>query len=388
MESWLASPLLKRTRAWIKRHGQDALPPPLPVLAWRCKLARYETANDPKRERSVMSTAPLSKNEPDDAPKAARWVLLVTTLAVDDAQGRMKVLRTLETLGAAVLREGVYLLPETRENRRGMQRLAEHINRATGTAHLLHAATLDEEQTRQFRGRFDREARYAELIKTVEGMQVAFGVSDPTAIAKVLAKLRRDFEAVRGLDFFPSPLIDRTERVMAESEEAVRKLMFPDEGEAPAAGSGAPRGRRLYFRRAWATRKPLYVDRLASAWLIRRFIDPEAIMIWLEKNTPCPRTAVGFGFDGAEFRNTRDRVTYQQLLSQFNLTSNPALVKLGVLMHALDAGDAQVPEAAGVETLLAGARRRADSDDELLAESEKTFDLLYDAYFEMPPGKG
>jgi hypothetical protein len=313
-----------------------------------------------------------------------RWLTLVLTLPLDDVAGRMRILRTLETLGAGVLRDGVYLLPESRDHRRGFERLAEQVARIEGTAEVLVAETADETQSRRMRALFDRGSSYSELIKTLDGMQAAYGVSDPTAIAKVLAKLRRDFELVRALDFFPSPLADKADRMLAENESAVRRLMFPDEAAPPAPDAGAPRAKRKYFRRAWATRRPLYVDRLASAWLIRRFIDPEATLVWLDKATPCPATAVGFAFDGATFRNSRTRVTYEELLAQFRLADNPALARIGTLVHSLDAGDKPLPEAAGVETLLAGAKRRATTDDELLAESEKTFDLLYEAYFEVP----
>ena len=144
------------------------------------------------------------------------------------------------------------------------------------------------------------------------------------------------------------------------------------------------KSKRQYFRRAWATRRPLFVDRLASAWLIRRFIDAEATLVWLDKGTPCPATAVGFGFPGAPFQNTRSRVTFEELLVQFRLEDNPGLSRIGTLVHALVAGDNPAPEATGVETMLAGAKRRAANDDELLAESEKTFDLLYESYFEIP----
>jgi hypothetical protein len=321
---------------------------------------------------------------PREEASQARWLALVTSLPVDDAAARMKVLRTLEKLGSALLRDGVYLLPDSKENRTGLKRLAEYVERIGGLAEMLYVATRDEQQTKRFRARFDRAARYSELIKTVDGMRAAFGVSDPTAIAKVLAKLRGDFESIRALDFFPSPLAAKAETVLAESEQAVRKLMFPEEGTAARAEAPQKRSKREYFRRAWATRRPLFVDRLASAWLIRRFIDAEATMVWLDKTTPCPATAVGFGFEDAPFRNTRERVTYEALLATFKLDANPALAKIGRLVHALEAGDRHIAEAAGVETLLAGAKRRAANDDELLAESEKTFDLLYEAYFEVP----
>ena len=166
-------------------------------------------------------------------------------------------------------------------------------------------------------------------------------------------------------------------------ETKVHELMFPEDA-GPSPSAGVARANRTYFRRGWATRKPLFSDRLASAWLIRRFIDPEAVLVWLDKGRDPPVSAVTFGFDGATFRNSRSRVTYEELLASFKLDKDPALMKIGRLVHALEEGGARVAEAAGVETLLAGARRRATTDDELLAESEKTFDLLYEAYFEVP----
>jgi hypothetical protein len=247
---------------------------------------------------------------------------------------------------------------------------------------MLWVRSIDEAQSKQLRGLFDRSAQYRELIKTVESLKAGFGISDPVAISRVLGKQRRDLEAISALDFFSSPLKAKAERAVAEMELQVRELMFPGKSTSPSAG--VARANRTYFRRAWATRKPLFTDRLASAWLIRRFIDPEASLIWLDKAAACPATAVSFGFDGATFHNSKHHVTYEELLASFKLDRNPALVKIGKLVHVLEAGGSRVAEAAGVETLLAGAKRRATTDDELLAETEKTFDLLYEAYFEVP----
>ena len=312
-----------------------------------------------------------------------RWLVVVAQLPVDDAAGRMKVLRMLETLGCAVLRDGVYLLPDSRESRQGLQRLVDYVARIHGSAYLLAVTSADEAQTRQFRGMFDRSTKYRDLIKTVESLKAGFGVSDPAAIRHVLNKQRQELDAIGTLDFFGSPLKSKAENVLVEMEDKVHAMIFPD--EAPRSpDAGVARSNRRYFRRAWATRTPLFVDRLASAWLIRRFIDPEAIMVWIDKRKECPATAVSFGFEGATFHNSKHRVTYEELLASFKLDRNPALARIGRIVHALDANDQSVVEAAGVATLLNGAKRRAESDDALLAESEKTFDLLYEAYFEVP----
>jgi hypothetical protein len=324
-----------------------------------------------------------SNPAPEAPPPGSRWLVFVTQLPTDDPAGRMKVLRTLETLGCAPLRDGAYLLPDNAENRAGLAKLARFVASINGSVHTLHVKSADEAQSKEFRGLFDRSEQYRELVKTVESLKAGFGISDPVAINRVLGKQRRDLEAIVALDFFGSPLRDKAEKVLAEMEARVQELIFPD--NAPASPSaGVARADRTYFRRGWATRKPLFTDRLACAWLIRRFIDPEAVLVWLDKGRDAPATAVTFGYDGATFRNSRNRVTYEEMLSSFKLEKDAALVKIGNLVHVLEAGGTKLAEAAGVETLLAGARRRASSDDELLAESEKTFDLLYEAYFEIP----
>lgn len=310
----------------------------------------------------------------------SKWLVYVASFSTDDPAARMRVLRTLESLGCAVLREGVYVLPDNRVNRQGLQRLSEHMTRINGSAHVLQVTPSDAEQGRTFRSLFDRTGKYQELIKAVEGLRAGFGISDPGAIARVLNKQRREFEAISTLDFFTSPVRERAEQVLRETEAEVRKKMFPD---APKAG-GVTQTAPYYFKRVWATRKPLWADRLASAWLIRRFIDPEATLLWLDQGEECPSTAVGFGFEGATFSNSTDKVTFQELLASFSLDKNETLARIGALVHFLDTGGAPIAEAAGVETLLLGAGRRSNSDEELFAESEKTFDLLYEAYFELP----
>ena len=314
-----------------------------------------------------------------DPKDGERWLVFVTALPVDDPAARMRILRTLDSLGCAAMREGVFVLPDSPSNRLGLSRLSEHVARINGTAHLLQVVS-DDTQTQVFRNFFDRSAPYNELIKTIEGLKMGFGVSDPGAIARVLNKQRREFDSLSALDFFPSAARDRTAKVLCEVESQVRALMFPDAPkEDRITGSG-----QQYFKRTWATKKPIWTDRLASAWLIRRFIDPEATLIWLEKNQACPASAIGFAFDGAQFSNSKTRVTFEELLVNFGLANNATLARIGKLVHALDTGGVAVPEAAGVETLLQGASRRSTSDNELLSESEKTFDLLFEAYFEAP----
>jgi hypothetical protein len=313
------------------------------------------------------------------APHNSAWLVLVTQLP-DEANARMRILRMLEAMGCGILRDSVFVLPDTPSARQGLPKLGEHVAANGGSYHLLNV-TSDAQQSAEFAHLFNRDNRYVELIKTLEGMRAGFGVSDPTSISRAVIKLKREFEAISSLDFFPSATRERAEKALAAAQSDVRKLLFPQTADSSTTQRISARAR--YFRRIWVTRNPMWADRLASAWLIRRFIDAEGTVLWGERDQPVPDMAVSFGFEGAQFSNTATQVTYEALMEAFNL-KDPALKRIAGIIHALDVGGATVPEAAGVESLLQGAQRRAPDEKALLAETEKTFDLLYDAYFEQP----
>jgi hypothetical protein len=306
----------------------------------------------------------------------ANWLLTLAQLSTEDPAARMRVLRTLEALGAAVMRDGAYLLPDTAANRQALEALAEYATKSAGAAQVLQVSAISAAQQRALERLFDRSARYEDLIKTVESLRVGFGHADPSAIARVLHKQRRDFEAITALDFFPTEARSRAERALAQVDAAVRELLQSAQAQA------APGAAERLLGRTWATRRPAWADRLACAWLIRRFIDPEATLAWLEKAEAPPAGALGFAYEGAHYPPSGERVAYEEMLPKLGLAKNAALAKIGSIVHFLEIGGAAVPEAAGVQTLLQGAQRRSQTMQELLGEAEKTFDLLYDAYFE------
>ncbi|HSA88996.1 MAG TPA: chromate resistance protein ChrB domain-containing protein [Burkholderiales bacterium] len=306
------------------------------------------------------------------------WLVTITQLPTEDPAARMRVLRTLESLGAAVIREGVYLLPDTPANRQSLDSLADYIGKINGTANVLLASAASPAQQAAFTRLFDRSARYDSLVKTLQSLRVGYGQSDPSAISRVVHKQRRELEAIAALDFFPSAARGRAEEALATAEAEVRKLLFPAHTQ-PALAPG-----EALLGRTWVTRKPLWADRLACSWLIRRFVDPEATLTWLEKTEALPADSIGFGFEGAHFGNSQTRVTFEEMLVKLDLAKNPALSKIGSIVHFLEIRGTPVAEAAGVQTLLQGAQRRSNSEKELLAEAEKTFDLLYEAYYPAP----
>jgi hypothetical protein len=317
----------------------------------------------------------MSKPPPTES---GRWLLLIASLPTEDPAARMRMLRTLESLGASVIREGAYLLPDNASCRQGLEHLSEYIIKGAGSAQVLQVTPVSEAQQRMFRSLFDRSARYNELIKVVDSLKVGFGIADPSAISRVLNKQHREFEAISALDFFPNEQQTRAKSTLTAAESAVHKLLFP------ARTQEADKTNSQYVRCNWVTRKPPWADRLACAWLIRRFVDPEGSVQWLDKAQEAPANSVGFAYDGARFGNSMNQVTFEVMLARFDLARNAGLAKIGAIVHYLEVRDTSVPEAAGVQTLLQGAARRSANEDELLAEAEKTFDLLYEAYFEPP----
>jgi hypothetical protein len=119
---------------------------------------------------------------------------------------------------------------------------------------------------------------------------------------------------------------------------------------------------------------------MASAWLIRRFIDPGAKFKWLNKPQDCPKGALGFDFDGASFTHVGSLVTFEVLLASFSLEPDPAMQRVAAVVHFLDVGGIPVAEASGLELVLKGMRERCTDDDELLGEATRIFDDLYQTY--------
>lgn len=309
------------------------------------------------------------------------WFALVVSLPTQNGTGRMRLWRALKAGGCAVLRDGVYLLPGGAEPGPLFGGLAQDVEAGGGTAHLLTLTARDEAQEATFRALFDRAQQYTELLEEIVQAHAALTPAETPALRKTLKKLRRDFEALAAIDFFPDTAQARTGTALNELEQAAQARYSPGEPHS-AAGKIAKLDKAGYRGSVWATRRHLWVDRMASAWLIRRFIDPAARFVWLDSPADCPADALGFDFDGAAFTHMGSRVTFEVLMASFSLESDAGLARLAGLVHFLDIGGIPVSDAGGVETLLTGLHNRCGDDDTLLAEAGRIFDLLYTAYAE------
>jgi len=334
-------------------------------------------------DRSLPAMLGKSRRN-DPAPQRlplTAWLMLVATMPSAEPTARMKILRTLETLGAAPLREGVYLLPENEANRAGLDRLSLYIRASEGAAHVIAFGTHELDQDQSFRELFDRGLQYDNIMRTLDSLRIGMGTADSSALARVVRRQREALENLVTIDFFGSPARTSAMLRLAEIEEEVRALLYPRGGESVPPAS---RNRKAFFRQRWFTRTPLLPDRLAASWLIRRFIDAEAELSVVGRSDTVPEAGVSYGFEGAQFNATAEQSTYDTLVRHFRLEKDEALVRVGTAMRAIDAGAQAIPEAAGFYTMIEGARRRSKGHAELIAEAEKIFDLVYERYLTAP----
>lgn len=294
----------------------------------------------------------------------------------------MRIWRAVKALGCAALRDGAYLLPAQAEQALQLQALADEALQEGGQAWLLQVQARDMAEQAAFQALFDRAVDYAPWLEALAQARQTISSLGATELGRLQRKHARAYEAIRKIDFFPGETSIRAEAQWRDFSNAIEALQSPGEPQA-TAGRIARRDRMQYQGRLWATRRHLWVDRVTSAWLIQRFIDPHARFLWLDTPADCPSDALGFDFDGAAFSHVGERVTFEVLLATFGLDGERGLIQLAAMVHALDVGGAATPEASGFEAVLAGARKRWPDDDALLADIGGVLDSLH-AHFSSP----
>jgi len=311
-----------------------------------------------------------------DSRHLPSWLLLIVSLPTGSATARMRIWRAVKAQGCAALRDGAYLLPAHAEQAGQLAGLASETIDEGGQAWLLRVQAQGADESAALQVLFDRTADYDDWLAELSEARRALATLGQAELNRLLRRHERSYQALRRIDFFPAETALRAQAQWHDFSNAIAAILSPGEPHA-AAGSIPRRDPTNYQGRVWATRCHLWVDRIACAWLIQRFIDPAARFLWLESPADCPVDALGFDFDGATFTHTGDRVSFEVLLASFGLDENRGLAYLGTLVRALDVGGAAVPEAAGFEAMLAGARKRLPDDDALLAEAGTVLDSLY-----------
>ncbi|HJV71902.1 chromate resistance protein ChrB domain-containing protein [Ideonella sp.] len=306
------------------------------------------------------------------------WLVLAAALPAHPSALRVRVWRALKATGAGTLREGVYLLPQSAPTAGALWQLERTIADAGADAHLLVVAARDATQEAAFRALFDRSALYAELLQTIKETRSALGSASEAALHKTLRGLDQQFAAVRATDFFPARPAERAAAALTALRREIEARLSPGE-PTPKAAAIEPLPVEDFQGRTWATRRRPWVDRLATAWLVQRFIDRSPRFVWLADPARCPKTALGYDFDGARFSHVGERVTFEVVARSFGLDADPALQRLGQIVHFIDVGGVPVDEAAGIEALVRGLQAQHPNDDTLLTAALPVFDTLYTA---------
>ncbi len=307
----------------------------------------------------------------------SQWLILIISLPGRSATPRMRLWRALKGSGAGIMRDGVYVLPHTPAHLTLLVQQAETVRALHGTAYLIeHGAGPAGSDIQAL---FDRSADYAAWQDDAAGLLERLPRLTEARARRDQAQLRRELESVIAIDFFAGDARTHAEATLQDLEHALNRRFSPHE-PSPSPAVIEPRAIAEFSARRWATRADLWVDRVASAWLIKRFVDPRATFLWLPSIDACPADAVGFDFDGADFTHVDRFVTFEVLVRSFALDADVSLQRIGDLVHYLDVGGAPVAEAPGLVTLLSGARECSSGDDDFLAQASRLFDTLYTAF--------
>lgn len=306
------------------------------------------------------------------------WLILTATLPTHPSALRVRVWRALKATAAASLRDGVYLLPEQAATAPALWELEQSIRAAGAEAHLLRTQARDETQERSFRALFDRSDLYAEQLQTMKETRLALPSLNEAELRKRLHLLDQQWQALQTSDFFPGKASEKAAKAYAELRRAIELRLSPDE-PAPQEAVIERLDAADFQGRSWATRQRPWVDRLATAWLIQRFVDRSPRFVWLKDARRCPREALGFDFDGARFTHVGDKVSFEVVAASFGLDDDAGVRALGRLVHCIDVGGVAVDEAAGLELLVRGLQLQHPQDDALLAAALPLFDTLHTA---------
>jgi hypothetical protein len=294
--------------------------------------------------------------------KDARWLLLIHQLPPKPDYFRVKIWRRLQGLGAVPIKNSVYALPFSDQATEDFQWLRKEITAGGGEASVCRAAFVDGLSDPQIETLFRaaRDADYAEVTRAAEN----------TASPGDVPRLERRLREITTLDHFGA-----TGRKTAEA--AVAKLKTNRASRRQAGTARQPRGQ------TWITRPDVHVDRIASAWLIKRFIDPKARFAFGE-----PRDgALTFDLFEGDYTHEGDRCTFETLLQRFGLDHDQALRAIAEMVHDVDCKDEKFgrDETAGLARLIAGVVKRNARDTARLDRGAELLNDLYESMQQSPP---
>ena len=318
----------------------------------------------------------------NDTPDGARWLMLIHQLPAKPAYARVKIWRRLKGLGAVTVKNSVYALPSNTETQEDFAWLVKEIAELGGEAFVCEARMIDGLGDGEVQALFDaaRDEDYAEIAAAARDLAGKRADGTDAEFATQAARLRKQLDEIVAIDFFGADGREPAEGLVSGLEAGLHEEDNAVTTTETKAASDPLKGR------TWVTRQGVQVDRIASAWLIRRFID-EAARFKFVPGTGYAAQPGELRFDmfEGEFTHRGDRCTFEVLLAEAKL-DDPALVAIGEIIHDIDLKDGKYgrEEAAGVRSLIAGIAASHVDDPQRLERGAVLLDDLYSSF----AGKG
>lgn len=320
-----------------------------------------------------------------------KWILLIHQIAHDSPNLRVKIWRNLKKHGAVLFKNAVYVLPHTNEHEEIMQWLCNQIKEGGSDASLFITESLDKKQDDEIMKSFHEicDKEYISLIevcdaelKKITQREDTEGISEGLAheYKRKLNEILKSADDISKIDFFHAPQKEILLQKIASLQKMLLKWAKTSEKEIKVTGKVYQI--KDFSGKKWATRKDIFIDRIASAWLIRRFIDPKARFVFVSKGTEkVPRGTVPFDMYGSEFTHHGEDCTFETLKKAFDL-KDTALQSIAEIVHDIDLKDNKYDrkEAEGIASIVSGLSQRVKDDNKLLEKGLEIFDALYQNY--------
>jgi hypothetical protein len=315
------------------------------------------------------------------------WLIFFYSVPSKPVSNRMKIWRRLAKAGALPFRGAVYILPESEEHYELFQWLMAEAAAMGGEGAFVRAKEIEsvnnEDLVRLFHGQ-KKEAYHAlekkvdDLDRKINSIKKGSGGTGGKGLKDQFSRILRDFEEIRRTDFFSSAAGEALRKRIKEIEKELKAVS----GLQAAKKDAAVVLKKLkdYQGRIWVSRTKPFVDRMASAWLIKTFIDPGAAFDLMDERDMdgLGKEVVIFDVKGGEFTHIGDMCTFEVLMKAFGL-KNKALGKIAEIVHELDINDEKYhnPEAQGIKEILTGIRKSAKNDREALEKGMVVFGMLH-----------
>ena len=300
------------------------------------------------------------------AKKNLAWLLLLVRLPASHSAERVAIWRKLKKSGAIQIQTSTYILPDEPTRYETFQWLTQHIRDAGGDATLVRVREIEGLSNERLIGLFNaaRAKEYALVREMLRPLIASAGRR--SNLGGKLDRIRKQFREIRGTDFFDSPKAKDVELVLRKLEET-----------QPGSKTQPKLEPRDFRGRVWLTRPRPEIDRVGSAWLIRKFLDPKARFIFGDKRAPNRRVLTFDMLDG-DFSHDGEDCTFESLIRRFGIQDKVAR-KIGEMVHDADLDDDkfQRSECIGIDRVLKGWGRERISDQDILRRGFQCFDALY-----------